>query len=74
MELKGKRVVVIGGAGLIGSHAVDQLTREDAREFLAVAPLVPVKTSTTVYKLEAANEAIADLRAGAFQGAAVLVP
>lgn len=54
--------------------SVANLTREDAREFLAVAPLVPVKTSTTVYKLEAANEAIADLRAGAFQGAAVLVP
>jgi propanol-preferring alcohol dehydrogenase len=54
--------------------SVANLTREDAREFLAVAPLVPVRTSTTVYKLEAANEAIADLRAGAFQGAAVLVP
>lgn len=32
MELKGKRVVVIGGAGLIGSHCVDQLTREDVGE------------------------------------------
>ena len=29
MDIKGKRVVVIGGAGLIGSHTVDQLTRED---------------------------------------------
>jgi propanol-preferring alcohol dehydrogenase len=54
--------------------SVANLTRDDAREFLAVAPLVPVKTSTTVYKLEAANEAMADLRSGAFQGAAVLVP
>ena len=29
MELEGKRIVVIGGAGLIGSHAVDQLVKED---------------------------------------------
>jgi propanol-preferring alcohol dehydrogenase len=54
--------------------SVANLTRQDATEFLAVAPLVPVKTTTTVYKLSAANEAIADLRAGVFQGAAVLVP
>jgi len=54
--------------------SVANLTRQDAREFLALAPLVPVRTTTTVYKLAAANEAIADLRAGAFQGAAVLVP
>lgn len=34
MELEGKRVVVIGGAGLIGSHAVDLLTREDVGEIV----------------------------------------
>jgi UDP-glucose 4-epimerase len=34
VDLKGKRVVVIGGAGLIGSHAVDQLVRTDAREIV----------------------------------------
>jgi UDP-glucose 4-epimerase len=34
VELKGKRVVVIGGAGLIGSHAVDQLTRTDVGEIV----------------------------------------
>lgn len=34
MELKGKRVVVIGGAGLIGSHAVDQLVGEDVAEII----------------------------------------
>lgn len=54
--------------------SVANLTREDAREFLALAPMVPVKTTTTVYPLSAANEAIADLRSGAFKGAAVLVP
>ncbi|SDE89590.1 NAD-dependent epimerase/dehydratase family protein [Rhodospira trueperi] len=34
MDLTGKRVVVIGGAGLIGSHTVDQLTREDVKEIV----------------------------------------
>ena len=34
MELAGKRVVVIGGAGLIGSHAVDQLVTEDVAEIV----------------------------------------
>ena len=54
--------------------SVANLTREDAREFLALAPLVPVRTTTTVYPLASANQAISDLRSGAFQGAAVLVP
>ena len=34
MELKGKRLVVIGGAGLIGSHTVDHLVKEDVREIV----------------------------------------
>jgi UDP-glucose 4-epimerase len=34
MDMRGKRLVVIGGAGLIGSHTVDQLIREDAREIV----------------------------------------
>jgi UDP-glucose 4-epimerase len=34
VDLKGKRVVVIGGAGLIGSRAVDHLTKTDAREIV----------------------------------------
>ena len=32
MDLKGKKIVVIGGAGLIGSHTVDLLTKEDVKE------------------------------------------
>ncbi|MFN7008454.1 MAG: zinc-dependent alcohol dehydrogenase family protein [Allorhizobium sp.] len=54
--------------------SVANLTRADAVEFLELAPRAGVTTTTTVYPLERANEALADLRAGRFQGAAVLVP
>ena len=54
--------------------SVANLTRADATEFLELAPRAGVTTTTTVYPLEKANEALDDLRAGRFQGAAVLVP
>jgi alcohol dehydrogenase, propanol-preferring len=54
--------------------SVANLTRQDAAEFLAIAPRAKVVTTTKVYPLAAANEALADLRAGRFQGAAVLLP
>ena len=53
-------------------RSVANLTRRDGDEFLALAAQVPVRTEVRVYELEAANEALADLRAGAFRGAAVL--
>ena len=34
MDIRGKRLIVIGGAGLIGSHVVDALTREDVGEIV----------------------------------------
>ena len=34
MELSGKKIVVVGGAGLIGSHTVDKLLKEDVKEVL----------------------------------------
>jgi propanol-preferring alcohol dehydrogenase len=52
--------------------SVANLTRADAREFLAIAPQAGVKTETVAYPLARANEALADLRAGRLQGAAVL--
>ena len=55
-------------------RSVANLTRADADDFLALAPLVPVQTSTTVYPLEKANQALDDLRRGRIEGAAVLVP
>jgi propanol-preferring alcohol dehydrogenase len=54
--------------------SVANLTRADAREFLAIAPQAGVKTETVAYPLARANEALADLREGRLQGAAVLVP
>ncbi len=55
-------------------RSVANLTREDAREFLALAPKVPVKTTVEAIPLAHANEALARLRAGTLTGAAVLVP
>lgn len=34
MDIRGKKLVVIGGAGLIGSHTVDLLAREDVGEIV----------------------------------------
>lgn len=54
--------------------SVANLTRDDAREFLALAPTLPLQMHTTPYPLAQANEALADLREGRLQGAAVLIP
>jgi propanol-preferring alcohol dehydrogenase len=54
--------------------SVANLTRQDAHEFLDIAPRAGVKTAVTRYPLEQANEALADLRSGRLQGAAVIVP
>ena len=54
-------------------ESVANLTRRDGEEFFALAPQVPVRTHITSYLLEAANEALTDLRSGRVQGAAVLV-
>jgi propanol-preferring alcohol dehydrogenase len=54
--------------------SVANLTRRDGIEFLKLAPQLGVKTTTRLYPLIQANAALADLRAGAFDGAAVLIP
>ncbi len=54
--------------------SVANLTRRDAYEFLAIAPRAGIKMQVTRYPLERANEALADLRAGRFEGAAALIP
>ena len=55
-------------------RSVANLTRRDAQEFLALAPDAGVRTETVTYPLAEANRALDDLRRGALQGAAVLVP
>ena len=55
-------------------RSVANLTRDDAREFLALAPTIPVITSIVPMKLAEANKALERLRKGELTGAAVLIP
>ena len=54
--------------------SVANLTRQDGIDFLRLVPEFGIVTHTTRYPLNQANQALADLRAGRFEGAAVLVP
>jgi propanol-preferring alcohol dehydrogenase len=54
--------------------SVANLTRQDGLDFLRQVPQMDIVTKTTRYPLQQANQALADLRAGRFEGAAVLVP
>src|SRR6202163_1871628 len=54
--------------------SVANLTRQDGLDFLKLVPEIGIVTKTTRYPLSQANQALADLRAGRFEGAAVLVP
>ncbi len=55
-------------------RSVANLTRRDGEEFLALAPRAKVRTTTVPFPLAQANEALAQLREGRFEGAAVLLP
>jgi propanol-preferring alcohol dehydrogenase len=52
--------------------SVANLTREDGEELMKIVQKIPVKTEVQVYRLEEANKALNDLRAGKVKGAAVL--
>jgi propanol-preferring alcohol dehydrogenase len=54
--------------------SVANLTRQDGIDFLRLAPQIGIATRTTEYPLQQANQALGDLRAGRFEGAAVLIP
>jgi alcohol dehydrogenase, propanol-preferring len=54
--------------------SVANLTRGDGERFMAVAAKLPLRTHVHRYPLERASDALADLRAGRFAGAAVLIP
>ena len=53
--------------------SVANLTRRDGKEFLELAPKVPVRTEVETFPLGEANEALAKLKGGRIKGAAVLV-
>jgi propanol-preferring alcohol dehydrogenase len=55
-------------------NSVANLTRQDGIDFLRQVPAMGIVTRTAPYKLAQANEALVDLRAGRFEGAAVLLP
>jgi alcohol dehydrogenase, propanol-preferring len=55
-------------------RSVTSNTREDARQFLAFAASHRLLVTTHQYPLESADQALADLKAGRFDGAAVLIP
>jgi propanol-preferring alcohol dehydrogenase len=52
--------------------SVANLTRRDGREFLELAPRIPIRTTVTRYALDRVNDALDDLRHGRFAGAAVI--
>ncbi len=54
--------------------SVANLTRKDGLDFLGQVPKMGIVTKTTPYPLQQANQALSDLRAGRFEGAAVLMP
>ncbi|HEY6761992.1 MAG TPA: zinc-binding alcohol dehydrogenase family protein [Baekduia sp.] len=55
-------------------RSVANLTRADGHELLALAPRVPLRPQVTTYALADAQQALDDLRSGALEGAAVVVP
>ena len=54
-------------------RSVANLTRQDGREFLELAPRIPIKTTIIEYSLENTNQALKDLEQGTLGGAAVIV-
>jgi alcohol dehydrogenase, propanol-preferring len=55
-------------------RSVANLTRDDAREFLDLAPRVPVRTRVTTFALDEAERALTAVRDGTLEGSAVLIP
>ncbi len=53
-------------------RSVANLTRDDAREMLALAPTIPIRTTVTEFALDDAETALSRLRGGEIEGSAVL--
>ncbi len=71
-EIPGFPYAILWGERVLRSVA--NLTRQDALDFLALAPTIPVQTTIEEFPLEQANEALQALRSGNLTGAAVLRP
>lgn len=61
MKLEGKKFVVIGGAGLIGSHTVDQLIREDVKEIVIYDNMLRGSLENLEYSLKDSRVKIYDV-------------
>ena len=55
-------------------RSVANMTRQDARDFIALAAQIGLTSEVTVYPLERAGEALLAVKADALDGAAVIVP
>ena len=53
-------------------RSVANLTRQDAYDFLELAPTIPIETAVETHLLRDANLALDRLRSGAIHGSAVL--
>ena len=55
-------------------RSVANMTRDDARDFLAAAAGIGIRPNVTIFTLDQANEALAAVKKDAIDGAAVIVP
>ena len=55
-------------------RSVANMTREDARDFLALAAKIGLRPKVTVFPLDQANEALVAVKGDAVDGAAVIIP
>jgi propanol-preferring alcohol dehydrogenase len=55
-------------------RSVANMTREDARDFLAIASEIGLKPKVTTFALDQANEALQAVKNDAIDGAAVIIP
>jgi propanol-preferring alcohol dehydrogenase len=55
-------------------RSVANMTRADARDFLAIAADIGLRPRVTAFRLDQANEALARLKSDSIDGAAVIVP
>jgi len=61
MDIRGKRLVVVGGAGLIGSHTVDQLLKDDVKEVVIYDNFLRGRTENLAAALRDARVRIFDV-------------